>query len=73
MTPPRYGCWGHAPYRPHILLDGDYKIDEHGDLVREVIRIPFRMAMGCEYKKTELGKDDPKCVGCTWKDWNEKN
>ena len=66
-TPGRYGCFSHAPYLPHVLLAGDYHLED-GILTRDVIKIPFRMAMSCQYRLTDLGRDDPKCEGCSHKE-----
>jgi hypothetical protein len=62
-----YGCHNHKPYKPNIVLAGDYKIQD-GQLVREEIKIPFRGLMSCNYQLTELGRDDPKCEGCSHRD-----
>ncbi len=29
---------------------------------------PNRFAQDCQYRKTDLGKADPGCVGCKWRE-----
>lgn len=66
-TPGRYGCFSHAPYLPHVLLAGDYHLED-GILTRDVIKIPFRMAMDCNYRLTKEGREDRKCEGCSYRE-----
>lgn len=61
-----YGCHNRAEYR------AGYKVqDGHFAAGRERIDrmdwVPHRLTRDCQYTKTELGRVDPKCVGCKWR------
>lgn len=60
MTTARYGCWNRNPYR-------DYHIPTGAENLRKY-RIPHVMTRDCQYRLTELGKSDAKCVGCKHKE-----
>ncbi len=52
-----YGCYNREPYRSVFKAkDG-----------KKEVWVEFRMTHECQYKHTELGKNDQKCVGCKWK------
>lgn len=60
MTTARNGCFDRAPFRPYHIPTGALDIPQY--------RIPHVMTRDCQYRLTELGKADPKCVGCKHKD-----
>jgi hypothetical protein len=61
-----YGCKDRAPYLSSIpAADGHY-MDGYTRTPR-MVPMPFRMAQGCEYTKSELGQADTRCHGCTWR------
>jgi hypothetical protein len=33
-----------------------------------MVATPFRMSQLCEYRHTDLGKADARCVGCKWRE-----
>jgi hypothetical protein len=51
----KYGCHNREHFKPfHYPTGGDKKI-------------PHVMTQDCQYRKTELGKNDPKCNDCKHK------
>lgn len=55
-----YGCYNRQPFKPAFKAqDGEKQVF-----------VEFKMTKDCQYKHTELGKKDPKCVGCLWKSEN---
>ncbi len=53
----KYGCYNRDPFNPAFKAqDG-----------RKTIWIEHKMTTDCQYKHTDLGKKDEKCVGCKWK------
>ena len=49
-----YGCHNRAPY-PAV------SVAPNGTAW------PFRMAPDCQFTKTDLGKADKRCDGCSWR------
>lgn len=60
------GCHNRAPYKSSVVVqDGwEYMGSTRIPIVKEV---PFVMTTDCNYKTTELGKNDERCNGCKWK------
>lgn len=56
----QYGCHDRAPFKEYHLPTG-------ADNLRKY-RIPNVMTKDCQYRHTELGKADPKCDGCKWRE-----
>lgn len=57
-----YGCYNRAEFKREVIVqegstDGKWK----------QITIPFVMSETCQYTLSNLGKVDPKCNGCRWK------
>lgn len=58
-----YGCHNREPFEVDQVAHG---LDSAtGDVIRSAI--PFRMAQECQYTKTDLGKADSRCAGCSWR------
>lgn len=55
MSAPVYGCHNRQPFGQVYFATGGLK------------PIPHVMTRECQYRKTELGKVDPKCDGCRWR------
>jgi hypothetical protein len=51
-----YGCYNRKPFHAYYHATGSDK------------QIPHVMTTECQYRKTELGKTDPKCNECKHKD-----
>lgn len=51
---PVYGCHNRRPFVSAVTLP-------NGE------QIPQRMKKDCQYTKTDLGKVDKRCAGCSWK------
>jgi len=49
------GCHNRAPLKPSYRTSS-------GEVVEHV------MSTDCRYRKTELGKADPGCTGCRWRE-----
>ena len=59
-----YGCHNRKPLRTTALVQqGWARIGYHVE-ARHTVSIPDEMTKDCQYRKTELGKVDPKCEGC---------
>jgi hypothetical protein len=72
MTQALNGCHGRAPFNERVIVqDGYYEArDGFGAPVRspKYIEVPFRMRQDCSYaNETDLGRADPRCTGCPWK------
>lgn len=62
-----YGCYNRDEFVETVMVqDGyhEYKDQTVHARVPLMVASPFRMSRGCEYRKTDLGKADPRCVGC---------
>lgn len=58
------GCYDRPPFRDTLSVqDGWTKSG-----TKYTVEIPFRMDQECQYRHTQLGKADPGCVGCKWRD-----
>ena len=67
MTKSTYGCHNRQPLRDTALVQqGWARIGYHVE-ARHTVSIPDEMTKECQYRKTELGKVDPKCGGCKHK------
>lgn len=58
MTKP-YGCHNRKPFAPHYLPTGALDLPQY--------RIKNAFTQECQYRKTDLGKSDPGCIGCKHK------
>lgn len=72
MTAPSVnGCHNREPYKQSMIVqDGwlDQPINtSHTTRIPLMVASPFRMAMDCQYTKTELGQADKRCAGCKWR------
>jgi hypothetical protein len=56
MSQNNYGCYNRKPFHAYYHATGSDK------------QIPHVLTTECQYRKTELGKTDPKCNGCKHKD-----
>lgn len=66
-----YGCYNRAPFKESFWADDKEYKPGGGPTHAMKVKVPFRMSPPCMYRHTELGKADPKCVGCIWKDAKE--
>ena len=55
MSSQTYGCHNRAPFQPKYRA-------ANGEPVQH------KMTTDCQYRHTELGKADPKCAGCRWRE-----
>jgi hypothetical protein len=55
-----YGCWNREPFKLANVLDRPFP---PGPLA-----IPHTMTRDCQYTKSALGQEDPKCLGCKHKE-----
>lgn len=73
LAPRRNGCHNRKPFAASQLVqDGwlDLPVDGFGNRSRvpRWKEIPFRMRQECSYaNETDLGRADPGCAGCTWR------
>ena len=57
-----YGCFDRQPYKPLT------KVQDGWVNGKPLYRwIEFRMEPTCQYRHTDLGKQDERCEGCKWK------
>ena len=64
-----HGCHSRNEYKETLRVQDGYH-EYCGEVlarVPRIVEVPFRMSRGCEYKKTDLGKVDKGCEGCSWK------
>lgn len=57
-----YGCYNREPYKPLLKVQDGWVNGK--PLYRH---IEFRMEPSCQYRHTELGKQDQRCEGCKWR------
>lgn len=58
----RYQCFDRQPYTKL------YKAQDGWVNGRPLYRyVEFRMSPDCNYRHTDLGKQDQRCEGCKWK------
>lgn len=60
-----YGCFDRQPLKAHRGRDGYWCDGE--TLTIKAVQLPQTMEKDCQYRLTEIGKADPKCVGCEHK------
>lgn len=60
------GCHNHPPFRTVIPMQDGWYMDGYTRTPRMVAR-PFVNTKPCQYSKSELGKVDRGCDGCTWR------
>lgn len=60
------GCHNRPPFKESLWVFNGYGYDATRREI-ESVKIPFRMAMDCQYSKSKEGQVDPKCEGCTHK------
>ena len=66
----RYGCHNRAPFREfYAVQDGWYLDGTRLNATRtpRMKTTPFVLARDCQYTLSDLGRQDPKCEGCKWK------
>ena len=63
------GCFNHAPYPKLIPLPSVYHINVEGHhvLCDAVEMIPNVFTTDCQFTKTQLGREDKGCIGCSWR------
>ena len=57
MIPKKYQCHNRAPFLPIVRMEKAGQVTEW----------PFAMNPNCQYTHTDLGKADPRCLGCKHK------
>lgn len=57
-----YGCHNREPFKSHIKVQDGW---QDGKVRYRFIE--FRMEPTCQYRYTDLGKQDKMCEGCKWK------
>jgi hypothetical protein len=65
-----YGCHNRNPFSQTVMVQDGYT-SGGSHRIDHVIEIPFRMAINCQYTKTDLGKVDKYCQGCKHNEGNE--
>ena len=58
-----YGCKDRAPFAKTLQVQAGWLMNG----ARRMKEIDFRMSRECEFTKTELGRIDKQCAGCTHK------
>ena len=62
------GCHQRADYKPSYWVQDGYYDSEPGmppARIPRMVEVPFTMSPDCEYTKSDLGRADVGCVGCT--------
>ena len=69
-----YGCYNRAPFKDTVETVSVEPVRTHGTFesswaVGVVTRSwPNVFTKHCHYRETEIGKADPGCVGCKWRE-----
>jgi hypothetical protein len=68
-----YGCHNHAPHKgtfQTVSVEAISTGGKPGGMTTDVVtrEWPNVFTRDCQYRKTELGKADPGCVGCKWRE-----
>lgn len=75
MTQANYGCHNRAPFKATLQVQDGWAGVVLGDgtpsRAPAMKTVPFRNVPDCQYKDTDLGKADARCVGCCWRDVQE--
>ena len=65
-----YGCHNHQPYvQTYPGMDVSWPI--YGERAENIRYIRTFGQQSCQYRLTELGRQDKKCEGCTHRNINE--
>ena len=62
-----YGCHNRAPFNESLMVQDGYFPADADYRVQRMVKIPDPMTKDCQFSKTELGKIDPKCNNCNWR------
>lgn len=54
---PPYGCHNRAPLSDQAIQKPGYAI----------VTVSMRFNPDCQYTRSELGRQDARCVGCRWR------
>ncbi len=65
-----YGCHNREPFRETVMVQDGWTQSkpEASSRLPRMVATPFRMSQLCEYRHTDLGKADARCVGCKWRE-----
>jgi hypothetical protein len=68
-----YGCYNHAPHKntfQTVSVEAISTGGKPGGMTTDVVtrEWPNAFTRDCQYRKTDLGKADPGCVGCKWRE-----
>jgi hypothetical protein len=70
-----YGCYNHAPHKDTFQTVSVEAVPNSGMFASDGMTIavvtrewPNVFTRDCQFRKTELGKADPGCVGCKWRE-----
>jgi hypothetical protein len=64
------GCHNHPPHKDELVTHSAEIVWRKGYPTVEVVTRSFKNNFDrtCQYRKTDLGKADPGCVGCKWRE-----
>lgn len=64
-----YGCYNRAPFKPEVETVAVEPVLSLSARTGIVYRSwPHVFTTDCQYTKSNLGKADPLCVGCKWRE-----
>lgn len=69
-----YGCHNRAPFKPMVeTVAMEAALTPVNGAALHIPRVvhrswPHVFTTDCQYTKSNLGKTDPQCVGCKWRE-----
>lgn len=67
MTASLYGCHNRPPFRSVMPAQAGWYMDGH-TRTPHMVSVRHQNTTDCQYRHSQLGKADPKCDGCKWRD-----
>lgn len=62
----KYGCNDRKPLKQTVTVQDGYTTTKAARF-DHMVTIPDPMTKDCQYTKTDLGQQDPKCFNCNWR------
>lgn len=63
----RNGCHNRPAFRAAMPMQDGWRLDGPTRTPR-LVSVPFRMKRECGYTSSDLGRIDPGCLGCRWRE-----
>lgn len=65
-----HGCYDRAPLNETVVVQDGWTSSGQAATTRlpKLVTLPNPLTKECQYTKSNMGKTDPKCVGCKWRE-----